>query len=44
MLRAIVFDVAGTLTDTEELHRRAFNDPLAALGLRLAALRALLGA
>lgn len=25
MLRALIFDVDGTLADTEELHRRAFN-------------------
>lgn len=24
-LQALVFDVDGTLADTEELHRRAFN-------------------
>ena len=25
MLRALIFDVDGTLADTEELHRQAFN-------------------
>lgn len=29
-LRAIIFDVDGTLAETEELHRRAFNDCFAA--------------
>lgn len=32
-LRAIIFDVDGTLAETEELHRRAFNDTFAAQGL-----------
>ncbi len=32
-LRAIVFDVDGTLSETEELHRRAFNETFADLGL-----------
>ncbi|HHY01290.1 MAG TPA: HAD family hydrolase [Paracoccus sp.] len=32
-LRAIIFDVDGTLAETEELHRRAFNDCFAAQGL-----------
>lgn len=32
-LRAIIFDVDGTLAETEELHRRAFNDVFAAQGL-----------
>ena len=32
-LRAIIFDVDGTLAETEELHRRAFNDTFAAHGL-----------
>jgi HAD superfamily hydrolase (TIGR01509 family) len=33
MLRALIFDVDGTLAETEELHRRAFNDTFAAQGL-----------
>lgn len=32
-LRAIIFDVDGTLAETEELHRRAFNESFAAQGL-----------
>ena len=32
-LRALVFDVDGTLADTEECHRRAFNAAFAAGGL-----------
>lgn len=32
-LRAVIFDVDGTLAETEELHRRAFNDCFAAQGL-----------
>ena len=32
-LRAIIFDVDGTLAETEELHRRAFNETFAAHGL-----------
>ncbi|MDO5622810.1 MAG: HAD-IA family hydrolase [Paracoccus sp. (in: a-proteobacteria)] len=32
-LRALIFDVDGTLAETEELHRRAFNDSFAAQGL-----------
>jgi HAD superfamily hydrolase (TIGR01509 family) len=32
-LEAIIFDVDGTLAETEEIHRRAFNDAFAALGL-----------
>lgn len=32
-LEALIFDVDGTLAETEELHRRAFNDAFAALGL-----------
>lgn len=32
-LRALIFDVDGTLAETEELHRRAFNDSFAAAGL-----------
>ncbi|MFN4156145.1 MAG: HAD-IA family hydrolase [Paracoccaceae bacterium] len=33
MLEALIFDVDGTLAETEELHRRAFNDSFAAKGL-----------
>ncbi|MDP4023517.1 HAD-IA family hydrolase [Methylobacterium sp. NEAU 140] len=33
MLRALIFDVDGTLAETEDLHRRAFNRAFAALGL-----------
>ena len=33
MLRALIFDVDGTLAETEELHRRAFNETFAAVGL-----------
>jgi beta-phosphoglucomutase-like phosphatase (HAD superfamily) len=25
-LEAVIFDVDGTLADTEEIHRRAFNE------------------
>ena len=32
-IRAIVFDVDGTLAETEDLHRRAFNRAFAQLGL-----------
>lgn len=32
-LEAVIFDVDGTLAETEETHRRAFNDAFAALGL-----------
>lgn len=32
-LEALVFDVDGTLAETEELHRRAFNETFAAQGL-----------
>ena len=32
-LRALIFDVDGTLAETEELHRRAFNDAFRAAGL-----------
>ncbi|KJC57036.1 CbbY [Bradyrhizobium sp. LTSPM299] len=31
--RALIFDVDGTLAETEEVHRRAFNDAFAAAGL-----------
>ncbi|WP_201742182.1 HAD family hydrolase [Mangrovicoccus ximenensis] len=33
MLRALIFDVDGTLAETEEAHRRAFNETFAAAGL-----------
>jgi HAD superfamily hydrolase (TIGR01509 family) len=32
-LRALIFDVDGTLAETEELHRRAFNETFAEFGL-----------
>ena len=32
-LEALVFDVDGTLADTEEIHRQAFNETFAAFGL-----------
>jgi len=32
-LQALIFDVDGTLAETEELHRRAFNEAFAAAGL-----------
>ncbi|WP_207484627.1 HAD-IA family hydrolase [Arenibaculum pallidiluteum] len=32
-LRAVIFDVDGTLAETEELHRRAFNEAFARFGL-----------
>jgi HAD superfamily hydrolase (TIGR01509 family) len=32
-LKALIFDVDGTLAETEELHREAFNDAFAAAGL-----------
>ena len=32
-LQALIFDVDGTLAETEELHRRAFNESFAAAGL-----------
>ncbi|ADZ69412.1 HAD-IA family hydrolase [Polymorphum gilvum] len=32
-LRALIFDVDGTLSETEEVHRRAFNEAFAAAGL-----------
>jgi len=32
-VKALIFDVDGTLADTEELHRRAFNDAFAKFGL-----------
>ena len=33
MLQALIFDVDGTLADTEEIHRHAFNHAFAAMGL-----------
>ncbi|ACB25532.1 HAD superfamily hydrolase (TIGR01509 family) [Methylobacterium sp. PvP062] len=33
MLRALIFDVDGTLAETEDLHRQAFNRAFAELGL-----------
>jgi len=32
-LKALIFDVDGTLAETEELHRRAFNEAFVAAGL-----------
>ena len=32
-LAALVFDVDGTLADTEELHRRAYNEAFRGFGL-----------
>ncbi len=32
-VRALIFDVDGTLAETEEIHRQAFNDAFAAAGL-----------
>ncbi|MFN3646995.1 MAG: HAD family hydrolase [Gemmobacter sp.] len=32
-VQALIFDVDGTLAETEELHRRAFNEAFAAAGL-----------
>jgi len=32
-LKALIFDVDGTLADTEEAHRSAFNEAFAAMGL-----------
>jgi HAD superfamily hydrolase (TIGR01509 family) len=32
-LRALIFDVDGTLSETEEVHRRAFNETFAETGL-----------
>ena len=31
---ALIFDVDGTLADTEELHRQAFNEAFFACGIR----------
>lgn len=33
MIEALIFDVDGTLAETEELHRRAFNETFAEAGL-----------
>ncbi|MEQ1615849.1 MAG: HAD hydrolase-like protein, partial [Hyphomicrobiaceae bacterium] len=33
MLAALIFDVDGTLAETEELHRAAFNQAFATAGL-----------
>lgn len=33
MIKALIWDVDGTLSDTEETHRHAFNDSFAAAGL-----------
>ena len=33
-IQALIFDVDGTLADTEELHRQAFNAAFADAGLR----------
>ena len=33
MLSALIFDVDGTLAETEELHREAFNEAFAAAAL-----------
>lgn len=33
MLKALIFDVDGTLAETEEAHRQAFNETFAAAGL-----------
>jgi beta-phosphoglucomutase-like phosphatase (HAD superfamily) len=33
VLRALIFDVDGTLAETEDLHRQAFNRAFAAVGL-----------
>ena len=33
MVSALIFDVDGTLAETEEAHRRAFNETFAAQGL-----------
>ncbi len=42
-LKALIFDVDGTLAETEELHRRAFNQSFAEAGLDWAWDRALYG-
>lgn len=33
MLKALIFDVDGTLAETEDLHRQAFNRAFGQLGL-----------
>lgn len=33
--RALIFDVDGTLAETEEMHRRAFNETFAYFGAGL---------
>ena len=33
MLKALIFDVDGTLADTESAHRAAFNQAFAELGM-----------
>ena len=35
MLRAVIFDVDGTLAETEEFHREAFNTVFEQAGLGL---------
>jgi beta-phosphoglucomutase-like phosphatase (HAD superfamily) len=32
-LEALIFDVDGTLAETEEAHRQSFNEAFAALGV-----------
>ncbi len=32
-IKALIFDVDGTLAETEEVHRQAFNDAFVAAGL-----------
>jgi beta-phosphoglucomutase-like phosphatase (HAD superfamily) len=32
-LKALIFDVDGTLAETEELHRQAFNEAFSSLGI-----------
>ena len=34
MIRALIFDVDGTLADTEETHRQAFNYAFVRFGLK----------
>ncbi len=43
MLKALIFDVDGTLAETEELHRKAFNETFAEFGLDWAWNQALYG-
>ena len=33
--KAIIFDVDGTLSETEEIHRRAFNETFDYFGLQV---------